>query len=505
MEKRSAASAARDHWAKRAKIGGSEAKTGILDTEKEQIESVEKKTGGSKTSPFRLLYCPSNTSKDGNNDTVRLGDLLGDPEMIETYQFNFSVDIQLVLDYLHPNFITNLRPLTFITGSNILDPATKKMYPFLSEVVARLPDRYGSHHTKMMINFFHDSMEVIVMTANFTKMDFGGYTQMCWRSQRLPKGSSTHKKGLQFQKDLGDYLLKYKDTKLTSLSGRLKTYNFDTIDVDLVTSAPGQYSLDDLKDDSEIYGYGKLYQVLKRTKNLSTTKHHNILAQVSSIASPLSSTKTQVSSIFTHLLCPVIAGDLKVLPPGEQSTKSHQQLFNYKPHIIYPSIQDMINNDLGFRSSEMLHYNYTTTADGQNQYKLLKPYFHRWNNGQDISGRETTLPHVKMFMCDNGDDWKSLKWVLLTSHNLSKQAWGYGSGQWRDIHYYKVASYEVGVLISGDLTPVYKSDGSEGNVRLPFALPPTKYHKLEQPFSILKNYGDLKDRFGQTWHGLDEI
>lgn len=494
MEKRSAASAARDHWAKRAKKGGTESRDS--EAPKDPLgESKEKEKAG-ETSPFRLLYCPSNTSINGNNDTVRLGDLIGESLMMETYQFNFSVEIQLVLDYLHPDFLTNKRPLTFITGTNILDPATRKSYPFISQVVARLPDRYGSHHTKMMINIFNASLEVIIMTANFTKMDFGGYTQMCWRSGKLPKGSTTLKKGQQFQKDLGDYLRKYQDPKLTALSHKLENYSFNAIDVDLVTSAPGQYSLEQLDDDTEIYGYGKLFQVLKRTGNLlPPDKHHNILAQVSSIASPLSTTKSAVSSIFTHVLCPIIAGDLKVLPPGD--TKSHQQLFNYKPHIIYPSIQDMLKNDLGFRAGEMLHYNFTT-GDGFKQYQLLKPYFYKWNNG-DVSGRETTLPHVKMFMCDNGDEWKTLKWVLLTSHNLSKQAWGYGG---RDVEYYKVSSYEVGVLVLGG-KPVYGTD--KGGVRLPFVLPPTKYHKIEQPFSILKNYGDVRDRFGKTWRGLDEV
>lgn len=470
-------------------------------------------------SPIHLFYCPSNKSASGNQDTVMLSNLLGVRDLLETYQFNFTVDLSLLLDYLHPEFVKKRRKITVITGSELdydSDFPIDKYH--LEHIVAKIPNRYGSHHSKMMINFFEDNtIEIIIMTCNITQVDFAGLTQMLWRSGRLSIGKDEchHQRGVNFKYDLIDYLKKYNDPRLQNLIGKLTRYSFLSVDVDLVASAPGQYNLQDPK----LFGYGKLYKVLKQRNllvNSSDTKHYNVLAQVSSIASGISMAKSNISSVFTHLLCPLIMSRTDkpaLISPGKEAAKQHQSQNNYSPHIIFPTGKDIAASDLGFGVGQSIHFNYTQNKRSENQYNQnIKPYLRKWNPQTDISGRETTPPHVKLYMCDNGDNWSSLKWVFLGSHNLSKQAWGGGKGfgAWFDINNYEVSSYELGVLVTpkkehNGLQPVYKTNFSSSSnpIRLPFTLPPTIYESDDKPWSAYVNFGSLKDRFNQTHHGLD--
>ena len=100
------------------------------------------------------------------------------------------------------------------------------------------------------------------MTANLTMLDFGGLTQMCWRSGRLYKGVSTGQ-GSVFQTDLLRYLRCYKLSEINRLTRILKEYNFSPIDVELLASAPGKYNAK-LSESDETYGCLKLRQILSR-------------------------------------------------------------------------------------------------------------------------------------------------------------------------------------------------------------------------------------------------
>lgn len=438
-------------------------------------------------SQLHLFYCPTNKSLHGNDNTVKLVDLLRSADLMQSYQFNFSIDVDLVLDYLHPDFLVEQRPLIFICGSPVVSKEVQANLN-VTEIIAPLPIAYGTHHTKMMINVFMDSLEIVIMTANLTRLDFMGLTQMCWRSGQLHKRQTTKEKGKRFQAHLCDYLNHYKSAKLTDLSKQLRNYCFDDITVDLIASVPGSHKL----DSKLTYGYGSLYQSLNYN-NAFVEKDH-IIAQVSSMATSLGLKGTSSSSIFTHVLCPIVCGETFKVKPGDKVAKAHQKRLGYTPHIVFPSTKDVLANDLGIIAGSMLHYKYSgSNAIRQHWFQNIKPYICKWNNGKDISGRETTLPHVKLYMATNENNWDSLKWVLMCSHNLSKQAWGTPKPQKtakdESLNEYTVASYELGVLItdSKHLSPIYKNDAStENTIRLPISLPPTKYDKDELPWT--QNY-----------------
>lgn len=485
------------------------------------LAPVSDPSASSKRSSIRLLYNSSsrliNELDDSNNlDTVTINELIGTSNLMETFQFNFNIDLEFFLTHLHPDFSKNKRSITFISGDSHLTshPLRKQIENKfnISELVVPLPNRFASHHSKMMINFYSGSqLEVVIMTCNLTQLDFGGLTQAVWRSGKLHYGDTTANSGKRFKRDLCNYLKKYKIPRIDALVERLAKFNFNPVEVELVASAPGVYSFDKLGTKDETYGYGKLRQVLHRNDLLikNSKKVHNVLAQVTSIAYPYSSRKGDTASVFTHLLCPLMFTSWKKqLEPGSAPSQEHQKEFNYKPHIVFPTAEEVATSNFGYLSGTAVHFKFSGSVIHQNQYtQNVKPYLCKWRTSSKLTGRESVTPHVKYYACDNGDNWKSLKWVLVGSHNLSKQAWGYPQVKTHG-QSYDVSSYELSVLVAGHkkgLVPVYAQDfSSDPNVtpvRFPFGLPPTKYGVDDKPWSAGEDYGLMKDRWGNLHHG----
>lgn len=493
------------------------------DEEKEPLKETRYKLTSSKNfkSPFELIQTPS-LREDGVGEIgVSLEELISHRDLVSTFQFNFSIQVDYFLTHIHPEANPQV---TFISGNNILqdynepvDPKYIQKYN-LKCLLAKLEDRFGSHHTKMMINFFTDgTMEIIIMTANLTMLDFGGLTQMCWRSGRLPKGKSRKDQGIIFQNDLSLYLKCYKISQLSQLANTLNEYDFTSIDVELLASAPGTYNLNKVSNTSEIYGYGKLYQLLQRNKLFTTTgEPHSLLSQVSSIASPFKSSKGVSASVFSHILCPIVFHDPEIepefqtLPLTPGLFEKHQQQNNYTPYIIYPSTSDISNSKIGWGGGQACHFKYTTTNPLKQQYvQNIRPYLCNWES----KIRGGAPPHVKMLLCGN-KHWNMLKWALMCSHNLSKQAWGYPLASKKGEHLFKIASYELGVFIPSrstrKLVPKVNNNenlnlkGDDIPITVPFDLPPNHYSKNDKPWSSIEPSGDLTDITGQTWPGLLE-
>ncbi|CAN3375341.1 hypothetical protein DIRU0_E04434 [Diutina rugosa] len=505
MKRSSAALAARSHWAKRAK-------SDCVD-EVEVVKILQRSV-----SPIQILRCRS-ASTAQNENCVDLEEILGDSNLTETFQFNFNIDVEFFLSFVNESMLTEKRPITFICGTSLLNALSPEAKQFnLHEITVALP-KFGSHHTKMMVNFFgHSSMEIIIMTANLTKLDFGGLTQMLWRSGQLQKGRTQSHQGKIFLKDMQKYLQRYNKSVTNELAQRLDEFDFSEINVELVASVPGTYTIDD-KLDQEIYGYGSLLKVLKRNNLLlgAQEREHKVLAQVSSIAYPINSKGRDTSNIFTHLLCPLIFSrdtPFRLIEPGTSPSRSHQKMFNYRPQIVYPTTMEVASSSIGFLSGQALHFNYKRPALLKWQYgQNIKPYLYRWNSSETCAstGRETITPHSKLYAVDNGDDWKSIKWAMMGSHNLSKQAWGSRKGTkfaTTNPNNYSVSSYELSILCFQQqklLIPHYGSNTISSEalpINFPFRVPPVSYGSGDEAWSWQNDLGDMRDSQGISFDDL---
>lgn len=561
--------AAREHWAKRFKteagsisdelstehdlnaksLQAKDTEVIVIGSDSEDEAIVSESTGNLREPEdygVHVLYNPSYDdpvkSRIANAGAVTIESLVGSEDLIELFQFNFSIEYDFFMSYFAPKFSREKRPITFITTCPMTgeeEAFMKKYFNFKMVVPTNIP-RFGSHHTKLMINFFDDNTcQVVIMTCNLAKIDFGALTQMLWKSERLPRGRTTTPQGVRFQNDFANYLRRYGQPELHRLVTRLSKFNFLSVRVELLASAPGVYEIDNYEEN---YGLGKLYHILKRNRLLlpppsfspvKSNTNYNILAEISSIAYPYKTENNQPYNIFIHLLCPLMFEDeLKNfnIAAGSLGAKAHQKSHNYTPHILFPSVNDIASNNMGYGAGRAVHFNYTLNSINRNHYRLLKPYMCKWNTiaaegvndhgtpatsqkvQNSVAGREEVVPHVKIFLADNGDDWKSLRWFLLTSHNLSKQGWGAPikakgsqSSQSLGFQQFSISSYELGVLVprpqnyhtlSSAKTEI---DGTAGpSICVPFNLPPTPYGRSDLPWSPQVN-SSLPDRFGEVF------
>jgi len=129
------------------------------------------------------------------------------------------------------------------------------------------------------------------------------------------------------------------------------------------------------------------------------------------------------------------------------------------------------------------------------------------------AGRKRAAPHIKTYIRYGGKSEKTIDWALVTSANLSKQAWGEARANTGEV---RIASYELGVLVwpglyaedavmsaafLEDTLPDDQEGDSESSVvslRMPYNLPLQPYGNQEVPWVATVNH-DKTDWKGQVW------
>lgn len=96
----------------------------------------------------------------------------------------------------------------------------------------------------------------------------------------------------------------------------------------------------------------------------------------------------------------------------------------------------------------------TQSAPQQKQLQYMKPYLRQWagDSSTDLpspgiqkhdAGRRRAAPHIKTYIRFN-DKLDTIDWAMLTSANLSTQAWGAAVNAQNEV---RICSWEIGVLV----------------------------------------------------------
>lgn len=467
-------------------------------------------------------YC-QNYMIDGDVDTISLAEIMGSNDLVRTYQFNMLIDF----DYLE-SFVSNKSCEFFLINKSdddylhIKPSSWEKFKIHTIDVSHKLP-KFGTHHSKIMINFFSDqTCQIVIHTMNITEADHKIQTQMCWLSPRLsphsdpskyldfnqPSISISDDTGTVFKRDFIAYLLTYENPDINKIIDLIAKYDFSPVDVVFVGSSPGKYEYQDwnnlVKPDAKpMFGYGRLWQVIHML-NLQSLSG-KFIGQSSTIAGPCDNWKR---NILVHMLTSCAEKGFPMIKKSDYIYKSGSN--KLEPVIIWPTTEEILKSWNAPLSGVALHFTTTGKWEAyQRQYSDIRKYLYKWSDytlepTRSKAGRSNLAPHVKTY-CVTEDNFKTLKWFLLTSANLSHQAWG--KFEKFNLLKYTISSFEAGVFIapkllkldnpsnkSPVLVPAYGNDTVENvnllsdnklkvAIRLPYDTPLRKYNDSDKPWS----------------------
>jgi tyrosyl-DNA phosphodiesterase 1 len=176
---------------------------------------------------------------------------LGNPLIREAWIFNYCFDVDWVMQHFDSDIRSQVK-VKIVHGSWRDEDRNKigiddacRRWENVEALTAYLPDRFGTHHSKMFILFTHDDFaQVIIHTANMIPQDWTNMCQAVWSSPMLPfseKDTSSRPSrmgsGSRFKYDLQCYLGAYRN-KTKSLQGKLDYFDFSSIRGALVASVP---------------------------------------------------------------------------------------------------------------------------------------------------------------------------------------------------------------------------------------------------------------------------
>ncbi|KAK5055982.1 hypothetical protein LTR84_012532 [Exophiala bonariae] len=490
-------------------------------------------------SPFKLMLIRDLPSSQ-NRDTISLHDVLGNPLIKEAWIFNFCFDVDWMMTHFDPD-VRDLVKVKVVHGSWRNEDGNRigiedacRRWPNVEAATAYLPDPFGTHHSKMFVLFTHDDQaQVIIHTANMLNKDWSNMTQAVWQSPLLPRANiddsgnvGPYGSGSRFKHDFMAYLKAY-GSKTKALRDQLGLFNFNGIKGALVSSVPSRTKEEDFEEEDTLWGYPRLCKILREIKQPppSTTRPH-LVCQVSSIATL---SVTWLTRFFNSLF----------------KRNDNHKLSLDQVSIIYPTPSNVASSLDGYAAGGSIHTKAQSAAHLK-QITTLHNTLSQWTEGPSPAfraQRHEAAPHIKTYVQYRErptlqQPTPDIDWALLTSANLSTQAWGAFREKEKEV---VVQSFEIGVLVWPGLfsegfdsqpagggrddgstphpndvrmVPVFGKDmPSQANVtasvgttpttavvglRIPYDLPLTRYGSTELPWSPHGTY-ESPDRHGRRW------
>ncbi|KAL8801101.1 MAG: hypothetical protein Q9182_004694 [Xanthomendoza sp. 2 TL-2023] len=402
-------------------------------------------------SPIQLSTV-NGLAASNNVDTVGLKDILGDPLIRECWLFNYLIDVDFITSQLDED-TRALVQVKIVHGSwkeedanriNIEEAA--KRYSNVQVITAYMAEMYGTHHSKMIILLRHDdTAQVNILTGNFIVRDWS-MCQAVWRSPLLPlehppisteesPGPFLMGSGTRFKKDILAYLNSYGQRRTGSLSAELRKYDFSSVRAALVASVPGKQNLQSINPNQEtLWGWPALRHILSSLSPRTPKAKAHIVMQCSSVASLSQKWMLNFQDVLEAFKsCPP--------PPSPKPRFS----------LVFPTADEIRRSVDGYACGGSIHMKTQTPAQIK-QLDLLKPMLCHWA-GDDRppqlaavrqAKRRRAGPHIKTYTRFSDEDMTMVDWSMMTSANLSKQAWGEEVNGNGDV---RICSYEIGVVV----------------------------------------------------------
>ena len=340
--------------------------------------------------------------------------------------------------------------------------------------------------------------------------------------------------GGRFKSDLLAYFRGY--SKLTKLVERLNGYDFSAIRGALVASLPRKQKIESLAEEPHLWGLPGLRRVLRSIpssyvlKPVNTTSEE--LESEAKATSKVSRSTARQAHIVIQISSVATIGDKwprEFLLPSLSTISNSQPGQIPRPHfsIVFPTADEIRRSINGYSSGGSIHMRTQSSAQ-MKQLDYLRPMLCHWAGDQHTSktsdpireaGRRRAAPHIKTYIRFSDSTMTKIDWAMMTSANLSNQAWGSETkaGEVR------VCSYEIGIVVwpalwdddeagmKAEMVPVFKRDTPEEadgdeivkrvGWRMPYDLPLVPYTDDEMPWCASAPCPE-PDWMGRLWPGF---
>ncbi|VDK88999.1 unnamed protein product [Litomosoides sigmodontis] len=403
-----------------------------------------------------------------NANAFSFAELLELISPVASIHFNFMVDLRWLLSQ-YPGRLRQ-GPITLIVGERMgTDVAMTRTAVKQCRVNnvnvgrARLIIPFGTHHSK--ISIFESNSErvhVVIATANLLENDWNWKTQAFYHCSgvELSADNIMDENEPSFRNDLVRYLNEYKTSQDWDLiehwRDRVANIDFSHVKARVIYSVPGTHKGVQLTK----YGHPRLRVVLKELFGDAGMDGFTYHAQFSSFGSLGAEPEYWLTGQF-----------LNSLSGGAETDGEHLR-------IIYPCVEDVRTSNEGYEAGGSFPYSNSVAV----KQPYLFDFMYKWRS--DHLGRSHAMPHIKTYAAFAKNSLKPL-WLLVTSANLSKAAWG-------DYQLKKaqltIRSYEFGLLFTDP----------ESLDMLPYDLPLTKYDDNDRVWIVDRTYRK-PDVLHKTW------
>ncbi|KAI9253391.1 tyrosyl-DNA phosphodiesterase I [Phascolomyces articulosus] len=416
-------------------------------------------------------------SQEENIGCVRLTDLLYHDDLERIVQFNFTVDLEYLMENVHPKVRTKI-PITVIHGHRHEESKQDiqreaRNWPNVRLISPYIRDQYGTHHTKAMLLFFNKngnkSVRLVISTANLCQDDWESMTQGIYQTSHCPLKTNTSTNqgttvgsecGSRFERDLLNYLDAY-GASLRDIRDFIRQYDWSDCKGILIGSVPGYHRGE---QTMRLWGLQRLANVLKSHVSLDpecVKDGSTIIAQCSSVGSLRGK---WFQKDFSRCM-------------SEATNASSANTPEIK--FMYPTVDEVSKSHNGIVSSA----GFLRLEDGvyRQSKSWLDNHLCKWVSVE--SGRQKVMPHIKTYTRVYG--WNNIAWHLLTSANLSRAAWGEFQKENTQLY---IKSFELGVFICPSLFET--SDHSNiqmlaATIQVPRPIPIIPSHDKEDPVTAV--------------------
>jgi tyrosyl-DNA phosphodiesterase 1 len=343
---------------------------------------------------------------------------------------------------------------------------------------------FSNTDTKMFLVGFQQFLRVVIHTSNLIHNDIylkaqGSYVQ------DFPLKTNDSQLQCEFEQTLVSYLSSYGYNKKNkwsaygdniTLNDQIARYDFDLALVKLIPSVPGYYNF---PEKCNAQGYLRLKSMISEyilSHERKDNKLGPIVCQFSSIGS--------LSEKWIRDFASSLSADT------EKGAVDADKLM-----LVYPTVEEIRTSMEGYAGGA------SVPGKSKNLQKtFIGPLLHKWSGGISSIHKPSNVPHIKTYY-QLSKEKDSLEWFVLTSHNLSKAAWGevinsqYGKCL-------RTLSWEMGVFccpkLVGDqqLVPFdMRNDPGSFVIPLPYQSQPERYGVDDQPWAVDEKY-EKSDAFG---------